>query len=64
MQEVGSGTEATDPRRRLRIVDPATGSELGLTGNVKAAQGRCLDKRHSSKLLLILDPETGTLMFC
>lgn len=46
-------------QKRLRIIDPSTGAELGLTGEVRAAQSRWLEARHSSKLLLIVDPATG-----
>ena len=46
-------------QKRLRIIDPETGAEMGLTGDIKAAQGRWLEARHSSQLLLIVDPATG-----
>ncbi len=59
-QDLGDEVDAASHQRRLRIIDPATGLELGLTGEIRAAQGRWLDGRHSSRLLLIMDPVTGT----
>ena len=59
MQASGVDGEQGAQQKRLRIIESGTGAELGLTGEVKAAQNRWLEARHSSRLLLIVDPATG-----
>ena len=59
MQASGAEGERGGQQKRLRIVDPETGAELGLTGDIKAAQAGWLEARHPSRLLLIVDPATG-----